>query len=128
MPPRSRGSKKHAAGRSVLLEATGNPYQELARISSHTGLPTVMGWANHEGLWRSNDAEVNVRADLVRGFYSTADEETAQEIVRKFNVSYVILGDLERATHPNADHIANFLFLEPVLKGPTTVFKVRSAP
>jgi YYY domain-containing protein len=120
--------EENAAGRSVVLEATGNPYQELARISSHTGLPTVMGWANHEGLWRSNDKEVNVRADLVRGFYSTADEETALEIVRKFNVSYVILGDLERATHPNADHIANFLFLESVLKGPTTVFKVRSAP
>jgi YYY domain-containing protein len=113
---------------SVVLEATGNPYQELARISSHTGLPTVMGWANHEGLWRSNDPEVNVRADLVRGFYSTADEETALEIVRKFNVSYVVLGDLERATHPNADHIADFLFLEPVVKGPTRVFKVRSAP
>ncbi|MGE5278067.1 MAG: DUF2298 domain-containing protein, partial [Acidobacteriota bacterium] len=56
--------EKNAAGRSVLLEATGDPYQEFARISSHTGLPTVMGWANHEGLWRSNDPEVNVRAQL----------------------------------------------------------------
>jgi YYY domain-containing protein len=120
--------EKNAAGRSVVLEATGNPYQELARISSHTGLPTVMGWANHEGLWRSNDPEVNVRATLVRGFYSTSDEETAQEIVKKYHVSYVILGDLERATHPNADHIAGFLFLEPVLEGPTTVYKVHAAP
>ena len=61
----------------------------------------------------------------MRGFYSTADEETAQEIVQKFDVRYVVLGDLERATHPNADHIADFLFLEPVFKGPTTVFQVR---
>ncbi|MGE5276834.1 MAG: hypothetical protein ACM3SU_07555, partial [Acidobacteriota bacterium] len=104
------------------------PYQEFARISSHTGLPTVMGWANHEGLWRSNDPEVNVRAQLVRGFYSTADEETALEIVKKFGVQYVVLGDLERSAHPNADHVSSFLFLEPVLPGQTTVFKVRAAP
>ena len=120
--------EQNAAGRSVILEATGDPYQEFARISSHTGLPTVMGWANHEGLWRSNDPEVGVRAQLVRGFYSTADEETALEIVKKFGVQYVVLGDLERKSHPNADHIADFLFLEPVLKGPTTVYKVHSAP
>ncbi len=120
--------ERNASARSVLLEATGDPYREFARISSHTGLPTVMGWANHEGLWRSNDPEVAVRAQLVRGFYSTADEETALEIVKKFGVQYVILGDLERSTHPNADHIANFLFLEPVFKGPTTVYKVRAAP
>jgi YYY domain-containing protein len=117
----------NAAARSVVLEATGDPYREFARISSHTGLPTVMGWANHEGLWRSNDPEVAVRAQLVRGFYSTADEETALEIVKKFDIRYVILGDLERATHPNADHISGFLFLEPVSKGSTTVYKVRGA-
>ncbi|MGH9368252.1 MAG: hypothetical protein ACRD3M_11325, partial [Thermoanaerobaculia bacterium] len=117
--------EKNAGARSVVLEATGDPYREFARISSHTGLPTVMGWANHEGLWRRNDPEVNVRAQLVRGFYSTSDEETAFEIVKKFGVAYVVLGDLERSSHPNAGHIANFLFLEPVLPGPTTVFKVR---
>ena len=38
---------------SVVLEASGDPYSEFARISSHTGIPTVLGWANHEGLWRS---------------------------------------------------------------------------
>ncbi len=117
--------EKNASARSILLEATGDPYREFARISSHTGLPTVMGWANHEGLWRSNDADVNARAQLVRGFYSTADEQTAWEIVNKFAVDYIVLGDLERASHPNAGHVANFLFLERVLPGPTTIFKVR---
>ncbi|HEY7113596.1 MAG TPA: DUF2298 domain-containing protein [Thermoanaerobaculia bacterium] len=120
--------EQHAPARSVILEATGDPYREFARISSHTGLPTVMGWANHEGLWRSNDPEIAARAQLVRGFYSTADEETAQEIVKKFDVRYVVLGDLERQSHPNADHIANFLFLNPVLKGTTTVYEVRGTP
>ncbi|MGH9399251.1 MAG: DUF2298 domain-containing protein, partial [Thermoanaerobaculia bacterium] len=44
--------EQNAPPGSVVLEATGNPYSEFARISSHTGIPTVLGWANHEGLWR----------------------------------------------------------------------------
>jgi YYY domain-containing protein len=120
--------EEHAPARSVILEATGDPYRDFARISSHTGLPTVLGWANHEGLWRGNDPEVNVRAQLVRGFYSTADEESALEIARKLGVRYVILGDLERASHPNASHISSFLFLKPVVSGPTIVYEVTGAP
>ncbi len=120
--------EQHAPGRAVVLEATGDPYRDFARISSHTGLPTVMGWANHEGLWRGNEKEVEVRALLVKGFYGTADEETALEIVRKFNVRYVVLGDLERASHPNAAHVSDFLFLKPVVSGGTIVYEVSSGP
>jgi uncharacterized membrane protein len=120
--------EQHASARAVVLEATGDPYREFARVASHTGLPTVMGWANHEGLWRSNDPEVAVRAQLVRGFYGTADEETAFDIVKKFGVQYVVLGDLERTSVPNADHVASFLFLRPVVAGATTVYKVNAGP
>ena len=120
--------EKNADPRAVIVEATGDPYRDFARISSHTGLPTVMGWANHEGLWRGNDHEVAVRTQLVRGFYSTADDETAFEFLKKFNVQYVVLGDLERANHPNADHIASFIYLQPVLRGPTTIYRVRAGP
>jgi uncharacterized membrane protein len=120
--------EEHAPGRSVILEATGDPYRDSARISSHTGLPTALGWANHEGLWRGNDPEVNVRAQLVRGFYSSADEETALEIVRKLGVRYVILGDLERSSHPNAGRISSFLFLKPVVSGQTIVYEVAGGP
>ena len=118
--------EQNAASRSVLLEASGDPYREFARISSHTGLPTVMGWSNHEGLWRSNDPEVAARFELVRAFYTAADEESAFEIVKKFGVTHVVLGDLEKATYPRAAHIAAFLFLEPALPGTTTVYRVRS--
>jgi YYY domain-containing protein len=117
--------ERNASARSIVLEATGDPYRDFARISSHTGLPTVMGWANHEGLWRGNDPDVNARAQLVKGFYGSADEETAWEIARKFAVDYVVVGDLERESQPNAGRVANFLFLEKVLPGPTAIFKVR---
>ncbi|HEY6065085.1 MAG TPA: DUF2298 domain-containing protein, partial [Thermoanaerobaculia bacterium] len=50
--------RKNAPDRSIVLEATGDPYSEFARISTHTGIPSVLGWANHEALWRSNLPEV----------------------------------------------------------------------
>ena len=47
--------RENVTGLPVILEATGNPYSYYARFSSNTGLPTVMGWANHEGLWRDQN-------------------------------------------------------------------------
>ena len=118
----------HARRGSVLLEATGDPYRDYARISSHTAVPTVLGWANHEGLWRSNDGEVGERAELIRAFYGGADEQAAGAIARKFRIEFVVLGDLERMTYPGADRVAEFLFLEPVRPGGTAVFHVRDLP
>ena len=114
----------NAPAGSVVMEATGNPYTEFARISSHTGLPTVLGWANHEGLWRSNDREVGERDGLVRSFYETSDVGTALAILKKYGVTHVVLGDLERQQYPSASRIAQLPFLQPVHNGATTVYRV----
>jgi YYY domain-containing protein len=116
--------EKNAAPGSVVLEATGNPYTEYARISSHTGIPTVLGWGNHEGLWRSNAPEVAARVEDVRGFYSATDPAVARGILDKHHVNLVILGDLERSTYPNAPQIAAFPFLERVHGSATAVYRV----
>ena len=65
--------EQNATPGSVVMEATGNPYSEFARIASHTGIPTVLGWANHEGLWRGNDREIGLRDQAVRYFYTQPD-------------------------------------------------------
>lgn len=115
---------KNAPRGSVLMEATGDPYSEFARISSHTGIPSVLGWANHEGLWRSNDAEVMNRVSDIRRFYTTADPGAAREILRRYGVTYVMVGDLERTTYGGASHVASFPFLERVAGGTATVYRV----
>ena len=58
---------------TVILEATGNPYSYFARFASNTGLPTVLGWANHEGLWRGHDTTVMARRDDVMRIYNAPD-------------------------------------------------------
>jgi YYY domain-containing protein len=115
---------QHAPAGSVVLEATGDPYSEFARVSSHTGIPTVLGWANHEGLWRNNDPEVTQRITAVKTFYTTPDPRTAATVLQKYGVTYVVLGDMERRTYPTAGNIAAFPFLEPVVNGNTTIYRV----
>ncbi len=117
-----------APGKSVLLEATGDPYSEFARISSHTGIPTVLGWANHEGLWRSNDPEVAQRSAAVKAFYTASDPRTAALVVQKYKVTHVIVGDMERRTYPAADNVASLPFLIPAFSGGTTIYRVVGSP
>ena len=117
----------HAPEGSVVLEATGDPYREFARIASHTGIPTVLGWANHESLWRSNEPEIVQRADAVRAFYSATDPRTAAYVLQKYRVRYVVVGDLERQTYPQANNAASLTLLQPVFPGQTAVYQVLPA-
>jgi YYY domain-containing protein len=115
---------RNAPRGSVVLEATGDPYSEYARISSHTGIPTVLGWANHEGLWRSNDPEIGQRAEAVKTFYSSADPEAAAAVLKRYHVTHVIVGDMERRAYPTAGNVGSFPFLSPVLSGGTAIYRV----
>jgi uncharacterized membrane protein len=84
----------------------------------------VLGWANHEGLWRSNDPEVARRSADIRAFYSASDPRSAAMVVRKYKVTYVIVGDMERRTYPDADRVASLPFLTPAFPGGTTIYRV----
>jgi uncharacterized membrane protein len=110
---------------SVVLEASGDPYSEFARISSHTGIPTVLGWANHEGLWRarvgSEDPEVADRLARIKLFYTTPDPRVAWETIQKYGVTHVVVGDMERRTYGSNPAVGNFPFLYPEFASEGTV-------
>ena len=116
-PPRSRGSLENAPIGSSLLEASGDPYTEYARISSHTGIPTVLGWANHEGLWRGErQPEIEERLAGIKALLHGARiPGWPWTTIHKYGVTHVVVGDMERRTYPDADAVARFPFLEPVL-------------
>ncbi|MGE0448221.1 MAG: DUF2298 domain-containing protein [Vicinamibacterales bacterium] len=91
--------------RIVLLEATGPPYSWAARISSYSGVPAILGWANHERVWRRDDqarAEINRRAGDVRLAYE-GDADAAAGVLETYGVSFVVVGDYERQAYPGAD-------------------------
>lgn len=116
--------RRNAAPRTVILEATGNPYSYYARFSSNTGLPTVMGWSNHEGLWRARDHEVGKRHSDVRRIYDAADLASVRPLLEHYQVRYVIVGELEHKDH--AAGVGKFKELPRVFEsGRTAIYEVR---
>jgi len=84
----------------VILEAPsvppwGGSYSYEGRISAFTGFPTVLGWAIHESQWRGSYDEQSRREPDIAMIYTTSDAQTALALLRKWNVSFVILGSPE---------------------------------
>jgi len=83
-------------GQPVILEAVGLSYTRYARVSSWTGLPTVVGWVFHQWQWRGKYEPYRYRESVVRQIYEGDDTSEVVRLLKEFNVSYVYIGDLER--------------------------------
>lgn len=91
--------RRHVRGSPVELEAVGGDYQYFARISTFSGLPTVMGWAGHEDQWRPGDSRVATRTTAVQTIYTTPSVSAAEHLLRAYRVRYVIVGEPERTAY-----------------------------
>ena len=108
---------------STVAEAVGDSYSEYARISTFTGLPTVLGWPNHEGQWRDLVLQ-GTRKDDIQTLYTTPDWVTTQGIIDRYQIRYIVVGNLERTTYQvNEEKFSRFL--KPIFQqGSITVYEV----
>ena len=83
----------------VILEAVGGSYTGYARISTNTGLPTVLGWPGHESQWRGGYEEIGSREDDVEAIYTSPKWDRTKPLLEKYNVRYVVVGALENSTY-----------------------------
>jgi hypothetical protein len=85
--------RQNVEGSPVILEASsgiGNVtglYRWGSRIAIHTGLPAVMGWDWHQRQQRVQD---------VASIYNDLDVDWAVKLLHKYEVEYVIVGQVER--------------------------------
>jgi YYY domain-containing protein len=91
----------------VILETPGGGYEYEGRVSAHTGLPTVLGWAGHEWQWRGSLDEQNMRKPDIETIYSSVRSEEVLPLLDKYDISYVYVGPVERMTYP-AEGLAKF--------------------
>ena len=107
-----------------IVEATRDPYSNYGRIATYTGLPTILGWGNHEGQWRdeSFSGMLAQRKQDVETIYATPDWQTTKLLLDQYDVRYVIVGDLERITYRvNEEKFNNYL--KPVFQqGSVTIY------
>ena len=102
-------------GSPVICEAYGDSYTDNCIVSAYTGLPTVFGWQTHEWLWRfhgvidpitdtlvSDPARdvwklyITPRHNDVNTVYLSTYAPDVQEIINKYQIEYIIIGDMER--------------------------------
>ena len=113
---------------AVVIEAPGTPYSEESRVGMWAGLPTVIGWGQHEDLWRDTDPRVTTRITDAETLYTTRDVDTARAILSRYGVTHIMFGAIERARY--AAGTEDFLrsFLRPVfVRGQSVVFATPGA-
>ncbi|HEX9028610.1 MAG TPA: DUF2298 domain-containing protein, partial [Anaerolineales bacterium] len=86
-----------AASIPVILEAPGDSYRYTSRISAFSGLPTLLGWQGHESQWRGSYTEQSKRLPDIETIYTTADGQVTLDLLRKWQVHYVVVGSVERS-------------------------------
>jgi len=102
----------NVSGTPIILEAVGGGYTDYARISSRTGLPTVLGWPGHERIWRGSDKPAAGREDDVAKAYTTTIPGEATEILEKYDVEYVYVGHMEKEAYGEAGLAKFATFME----------------
>jgi uncharacterized membrane protein len=92
----------------VIAEAVGDDYTLASRISAATGIPTIIGWVGHENQWRGSSEPYAGRFEDVSTLYTTTDPAQAVQILDKYDVTYVYVGQFERQQYEASGGLAKF--------------------
>ncbi len=114
----------------VIAEAVGGDYftkDTFARISMGSGAPAILGWKGHEDQWRSGNCTACAgRFEDVNTLYSTTDANQMRQILDKYGVTYVYVGDVERRTYGDTG-MDKFTSLPVVFQcGTVTIYRARA--
>ncbi len=128
-----RWMQDNVIGSPVIVEANQVEYHWGTRYTIYTGLPGVVGWNWHMRQQRTIVPHdwVYERVDGVHEFYRTEDIQWAQEFLERYDVSYIVLGQFERAKYPGPG-LEKFpayegIFWEEVFRdGETAVYEIIS--
>ena len=93
--------RSNVRGAPTVLEATGRDFdpEGRGRVSTFTGLPTVLAWGGHQVQWGHDPGS---RGDDVQTIYSTPDMAEAEQLLDRYDVRYVFVGSLEKQDYSEA--------------------------
>ena len=83
-------------GEHIIVEAAGDDYQYTSRVSSFTGIPTIIGWQFHEYMWRGNNPEgwYGERGNTIRTIYENPDQTIP--LMERYRADLLYVGPLEQ--------------------------------
>ena len=87
------------SGQPAISEAFGPSYESYGRMSSFTGLPTVIGWEYHVYQHGHPWDAIKTRQKDLQSLYP--DPSRAEAVIEKYQIRYGVLGQLEKQTYGN---------------------------
>ncbi len=124
--------QKNIEGSPVIVEANTVEYRWGSRYTIYTGLPGVVGWNWHQRQQRAvvPSTTVTDRVEEIKQFYETTSRQEAKAFLEKYNVKYVIVGQLEYLYYPGfgLDKFQAYigdLWDKVYQQGTTTIYQVR---
>lgn len=122
---------ENVEGTPVIVEGTRGSYWvegRSSRISMASGLPTLMGWINHEMQWRGPYyAHVAQRPEHIALVYQERDWGLTRSILDSYGVEYIVVSPLERSWYAPLYMPKFEIFMEKVFEsGDTAVYRYQS--
>lgn len=77
--------------KSIVLEQVDKAYSMDNLVSAFTGRPTIVGWEQHEALWRGGWDEVSRRKKTVQAFYDSAGNEIFDLLNKHAHIDYILI-------------------------------------
>lgn len=124
-PPEAKAIRwlnENIQGTPVILEYPGKrAYSYDSRISTNTGLPTLVGWINHESIWRKTWVKrdektrnqlqaagrsvdgwslTGYRQSIADRIYQDTSFDAVKPLLDEYQIEYIYVGELERANYP----------------------------
>jgi YYY domain-containing protein len=107
-----RWINSHIQGDPVMVEGVGDvksgtvgngyDYTMYSRISTFTGLPTLLGWSGHEVQWRlnwlndlTNYQNFLKQIEAVNIIYTSPNPQQVLATMRQYNAQYLYVGPME---------------------------------
>jgi len=125
-----RWMQDNVQGSPVIVEANCTEYHWCTRFTIYTGLPGVVGWNWHQRQQRVfTSTWVEERVLAVGDFYNSIDSNFTRNFLKKYEVKYIVVGQLERAAY-TPQGISKFERLDGELwrsvytDGQTTIYEV----
>ncbi len=127
-----RWLQDHAQGSPVIVEANCIEYRWCTRYTIYTGLPGVVGWNWHQRQQRGfvEPLIIENRIGEITAFYTATDPNAAIAFLRKYNVRYIIVGQVEAIYYPG-EGLLKFetydgqLWKEVFRDGSTVIYEVK---
>ena len=121
--------EKNVAGLPAIAEAYGPAYQEYARFSSNSGLPTIVGWDYHVFQRGKPREAIDRRISDAHLLYSSR-EDAAGRVLSTYGTRFVVSGREERGAMGQDGALGRLPdLLQPVFTHPgLTLYRVLLGP